>query len=203
MFFPVVNESRYYVVVFNLKNPAIVILDSEDIKGDEGNQYTNQVHALVTIIEPYNSKTTFYLYNIMKNIYETIIYMQVSMMSIHLTREKHPSAAQIGRCKPRKATLRWQCKEKKPEHGGIENIDKGVILMRNMETYMGQEDGKWESGLYKDSPKQKKQLKDLRTKYVMKMLNSKTNKLHELIPAKVLNFMSMEASLRNNKYRGY
>ncbi|KAJ9556835.1 hypothetical protein OSB04_011449 [Centaurea solstitialis] len=91
------------------------------------------------------------------------------------------------------------CKRKEDETENTKNIHKGVILMRNMETYMGVDDGRWENGLYRDGSKQKKQMKDLRTKYVMKMLNNKENIHNDTIAMKVLSFISMEAALRDRR----
>ena len=114
-------------------------------------------------------------------------------MTTHLKRRDHPAWKLIKDKSPRKSSLRWQCKEKE-----IENINKGVIMMRNMETYMGEDDGKWECGLYKNSIKQKRQLKDLRTKYLWKLINSKRNSYKQMISAKVYSFITMEATLSEN-----
>ena len=73
--------------------------------------------------------------------------------------------------------------------------------MRNMEVYMGEDNGAWENGLYKESTKQKNQIKNLRTKYVSKILTSQLNEMKSKILDKVLAFMSMKASAHMHKRR--
>ena len=71
--------------------------------------------------------------------------MQTGLMKTHLRRVSHDIWRLFRDVSPKTRKLHWQAKEKQD--------DKGVIIMRMMETYMGEEDDK----------------------YVPKMVNSKVN----------------------------
>ena len=118
---------------------------------------------------------------------------QVELMVKHLRVNAHNNWPYFEKMEPIKAQLRWQTK--------TNSIDKGVIMMRNMEVYMGEDDGAWETGLYKESTKQKNQLKNLRTKYVSKILRSPINEHKGSISRDVLAYMSMKATAHHRKRR--
>ncbi|KAI3771467.1 hypothetical protein L6452_02632 [Arctium lappa] len=95
--------------------------------------------------------------------------------------------------KEKRKQLRWRSKK---------NVyDKGVIMMRNMEMYYGEEDTKWESGLYKERTKKKRHLKDLCLKYLMKILSSEINRQKHAIHIEVTRLISMETSMKARRGR--
>ncbi|KVH96438.1 Cation-transporting P-type ATPase [Cynara cardunculus var. scolymus] len=139
VFFPIVEDSLYYLIVFNLKRPSIIVID---FKYRDGN-----------IDEIYG--------------HSTVVLEQIR--------------------------TRWQSHET--------SVDCGVIMMRNMETYFGVDGGKWESGLYKESTKQKRQLRDLRSKYCSKIILSEENIRKTAIITDVERFIAMETSYNAKRTR--
>ena len=64
----------------------------------------------------------------------------------------------------------------------IKNIyDCWIFARRHMETYKGQEEGKWSCGLPPEGPKQYRLIQILRTKYMFKILNSDINLRREQV----------------------
>ncbi|KAL4575290.1 hypothetical protein LXL04_022132 [Taraxacum kok-saghyz] len=59
--------------------------------------------------------------------------------------------------------------------------DCGIFAMRHMETYKGQEEGKWSCGLPPEGPKQYRLIQILRAKYMFKILNSDINLRREKV----------------------
>lgn len=100
---------------------------------------------------------TFFSFNI----------LQQDFMVQYLKEVKHPKANNIRRCKPRGFTLKW-----KTSGNGV---DCGIFVMRHMESYMGEIVSKYVSGFVTESDEQKKQLNNLRCKYVTKLLLSDLN----------------------------
>ncbi|KVH87401.1 hypothetical protein Ccrd_025370, partial [Cynara cardunculus var. scolymus] len=94
------------------------------------------------------------------------------MMIMHLLKEGHGAWKVYAEMDQDHIKTRWQFREN--------TVDPGVMLMRHMETFFGGDVMKWECGLYKESTKQKRQLKDLRTKYCSKMLLNDENILRHL-----------------------
>ncbi|KVH92067.1 hypothetical protein Ccrd_005902 [Cynara cardunculus var. scolymus] len=154
VFFPIVEDSLYYLIVFNLKRPSII-----DSKYRDGNIYEIYGHSTVVLQD---------------------------MMILHLMREGHDAGKVYAEMDQEQISTRWQSHET--------SVDCGVIMMRNMETYFGADGGKWESGLYKESTKQKRQLRDLRSKYCSKIILSEENIRKMAIITDVERFIAMETS---------
>ncbi|KAJ9545058.1 hypothetical protein OSB04_024765 [Centaurea solstitialis] len=164
VFFPFVDNIGFYVVVFNLKQPSIMIIDSQDRDGIS--------------TDLYNLKT----------------YELQDLMTMHLRQVGHRAASAFEEIQQETLKMRWQ--------GRGNDVDFGVILMRIMETYMGGDVRTWDNGLYKERTKQKRQLKNLRTKYISKILFSKVNNKKEAVVAEVQRFISQEASWIRKGKRG-
>ncbi|KVH87454.1 hypothetical protein Ccrd_025307 [Cynara cardunculus var. scolymus] len=113
------------------------------------------------------------------------------MMIMHLLREGHNVVKVYVEMDQDQIKTRWQFRES--------SVDCGVMLMRHMETYFGGDEWKWDYGLYKESKKQKRQLKDLRTKYCSKILLSDENIRKTSIITDVERFIAMETSYNANK----
>lgn len=56
-------------------------------------------------------------------------------------------------------------------------VDCGVFTMRHMETYMGEKDGKWNSGFGKEKCAKKVTLNFLRCKQAAKLILFETNEI--------------------------
>ncbi|KVI07904.1 hypothetical protein Ccrd_013731, partial [Cynara cardunculus var. scolymus] len=156
IFFPIVEDTFYYMVVFDLKHPSIVIIDSTDRD--------------VTVDDIYGSST---------------VSLQ-DMMIMHLLREGHEAGKIYAEMDQEQIRIRWQSRES--------SVDYSVMLMRHMETYFGCDGGKWDCGFYKESTKQKRQLKGLRTKYCSILLLSEKNIRKSAIIIDVERFIAMETS---------
>ncbi|KAL4569538.1 hypothetical protein LXL04_025178 [Taraxacum kok-saghyz] len=66
--------------------------------------------------------------------------------------------------------------------GTTKNIyDCGIFAMRHMETYKGEEEGKWSCGLSPEGPRQYRLIQILRAKYMFKILNSDINLRREKV----------------------
>ncbi|KVI01742.1 hypothetical protein Ccrd_019979 [Cynara cardunculus var. scolymus] len=164
VFFPVVEPSFYYVLVFDLKRPSIAILDSQNRDGKVDDIYGSSTVGLQ------------------------------DMMIMHLLKEGHGAWKVYAEMDQDHIKTRWQFREN--------TVDAGVMLMRHMETFFGGDVMKWECGLYKEGTKQKRQLKDLRTKYCSKMLLSDENIRKTSIVSDVERFIAMETSYDARKNRG-
>ncbi|KVI11175.1 hypothetical protein Ccrd_010416 [Cynara cardunculus var. scolymus] len=116
------------------------------------------------------------------------------MMIMHLLREGHGAWKVYAEMDQDHIKTRWQLREN--------TVDVGVMLMRHMETFFGGDVVKWDCGLYKESTKQKRQLKDLRTKYCSKMLLNDVNIRKTSIVYDVERFIAMETSYNARKNGG-
>ncbi|KVH99489.1 hypothetical protein Ccrd_022277 [Cynara cardunculus var. scolymus] len=116
------------------------------------------------------------------------------MMIMHLLKKGHGAWKVYPEMDQDHIKTRWQFREN--------TVDAGVILMRHMDTFFGGDVMKWECGLYKEGTKQKRQLKDLRTKYCSKMLLSDENIRKTSIVSDVERFIAMETSYVVRKNRG-
>lgn len=164
VFFPIVDDRFFYMVVFNLRNPEVLVIDSHDRVG--------------AVDELYEYKT----------------YGLHDVMVMHLKKEGHPAWKAYSEIDQEQVKIKWQMKQNM--------VDGGVMLMRMMETFMGYDSHKWENGLYKEGTKQKKQLKDLRSKYVSKILLSDVNIRKLSIVNEIPKFIAMEATLSVKKKLG-
>ncbi|KVI00872.1 hypothetical protein Ccrd_020870, partial [Cynara cardunculus var. scolymus] len=163
VFLLIVEESFFYIIVFDLKPPSIVIIDSKDWDGTVDNIYGSSTVVLQ------------------------------DMMIMHLLREGHDAGKVYAEMEQDQIRTRWQSRESL--------VDCGVMLMRRMETYFGGDGGKWDCGLYKERTKQKRQLKDLRTKYYSKILLIDENIRKTSIITDVELFIAMETSYNAKKKR--
>lgn len=118
VFFPVTDPTYFYMVVFNLRHPSIVVVDSDDRNGSVEDLYYYQTYALQ------------------------------DLMIMHLNNEGHMAGKAYRLMDQEQLKMRWQITENR--------VNCGVMLMRHMEMYMGGDVRKWDSGLYKESTKQKK-----------------------------------------------
>ncbi|KVH98833.1 hypothetical protein Ccrd_022940 [Cynara cardunculus var. scolymus] len=164
VFFPIVEPSFYYVVVFDLKHPSIAIIDSQIRDGKVDDIYGSSTVGLQ------------------------------DMMIMHLLREGHGAWKVYAEMDQDHIKTRWQLSEN--------TVDAGVMFMRHMETFFGGNVVKWDCGLYKESTKQKRQLKDLRTKYCSKMLLNDVNIRKTSIVYDVERFIAMETSYNARKNGG-
>ncbi|KAK1429992.1 hypothetical protein QVD17_12396 [Tagetes erecta] len=153
MFFPILSINRYYVICFDMKNPAIVIIDSLDMN----------VKKKLTKAE----KATSDKYTTDCN----IVASKLKGMTVrYLKSVGYVKAGVINSCKPKVLKLKWAT------HGMLE--DSSVLLMRHMETFMGTGLDVWDCGLSTDGRKLKQQILGLRKKYAGKILLSPIN-MHE------------------------
>ncbi|KAL8215373.1 hypothetical protein R6Q57_004822 [Mikania cordata] len=90
----------------------------------------------------------------------------------YLLNKDHPNALKIyNHLTPTLLDLSW----KTTKNG----VDCGVLSMRHMETYMGGGLKKWKTGLNPESEAQRRQLNQLRFKYLCKILLSNVNILKD------------------------
>lgn len=91
VFFPQVEPSHFYVLVFKLKQPQILLIDSKNKEGSIDDLYELNSYAMEG---------------------------HVGWSILRVLDHEHMS-------------MRWKAKENE--------VDQGVILMQNMETYMGED----------------------------------------------------------------
>ncbi|MFS8025691.1 hypothetical protein Hanom_Chr16g01478121 [Helianthus anomalus] len=110
--------------------------------------------------------------------------MQMVVFSTYLENVAHLAGRKIKQVVPFRLEMPWRTNHNK--------IDCGVFMMRHMETYKGTTKKSWECGLSNEctdageiSYKQRKELDDLRHKYVAKMVLSDTNTLRTFVEADV------------------
>ncbi|KAL8210167.1 hypothetical protein R6Q57_006899 [Mikania cordata] len=80
----------------------------------------------------------------------------------YLLNKDHPNALKIYNLTPTLLDLPWKTT--------INGVDCGVFSMRHMETYMGGGLKRWKIGLNPESESQRRQLNQLRFKYLCKIL---------------------------------
>jgi len=116
--------------------------------------------------------------------------LQRNAFTGYLEYVSHPSASKIKHAKPVRMEFPWTT---------LQNVvDCGVFLMRHMETYKGTSVREWECGLSTEknvkgdaSNKQKRELDDLRHKYVAKILLSDVNTSRETIENEAKKYASL------------
>lgn len=108
-------------------------------------------------------------------------------MAASLEADGHPGAAGIKAAKPVRLAFPWRTLHN--------TIDCGVFLMRHMETYKGTSVKDWKCELSNErddkgevSPKQQRELDDLRHKYVAKILLNDVNTLKHVVEEEINQF---------------
>ncbi|KAI3779370.1 hypothetical protein L2E82_09086 [Cichorium intybus] len=97
--------------------------------------------------------------------YGNIPYDLKILFTLYVDELNHKKANHIKCAKPMSGCMKWKTK--------YNSIDCGVILMRHIETYKGEDLDKWDIGFepeYKDNDDQQNQLDEMRKKYVTKIL---------------------------------
>ncbi|KAL8265359.1 hypothetical protein R6Q59_023489 [Mikania micrantha] len=89
----------------------------------------------------------------------------------YLLNKDHPNALKIYNLTPTLLDLPWKTTKNA--------VDCGVFSMRHMKTYMGGGLKKWKTGLNPESDVQRRQLNQLRFKYLCKILLSNINILRD------------------------
>ncbi|KAL8241159.1 hypothetical protein R6Q59_014514 [Mikania micrantha] len=89
----------------------------------------------------------------------------------YLLDQDHPNDYKLYQQTPKNPELPWKTKE------NVE--DCGIFCMRHMETYMGGGVKGWKCGLLQESEGQRRQLQQLRIKYLCKILTSPLNILKD------------------------
>ncbi|KAJ0505879.1 hypothetical protein HanHA89_Chr12g0475511 [Helianthus annuus] len=121
--------------------------------------------------------------------------MQRDAFSSYLEFASHPAADIIRETVPIRLEMPW-CTTRNV-------IDCGVFLMRHMETYKGTGVKKWKCGLSKECNnagdilyKQRKELDDLRYKYVAKIILSDVNQVRPFVEADVARYKRLTEDQR-------
>ena len=86
--------------------------------------------------------------------------LQVDSFLDYLLREDHPKGIELLKAKPKAVKLEWLTK--------CMGKDSGVFVMRHMETYLGR--GVFSHSLNKEEEGLKKQVNNLRIKFLSKMI---------------------------------
>ncbi|KAJ0766760.1 hypothetical protein HanLR1_Chr03g0081251 [Helianthus annuus] len=121
--------------------------------------------------------------------------MQKDAFSSYLESASHPAANIIRETVPIRLEMPWRTTRNV--------IDCGVFLMRHMETYKETSLKKWECGLSKEcnnageiSYKQRKELDELRYKYVSKIILSDVNQVRLFVEADVARYKRLTEDQR-------
>ncbi|KAL4575533.1 hypothetical protein LXL04_022380 [Taraxacum kok-saghyz] len=159
VFFPMHDENanHYYVIVFNLLKGEGVVLDNIKKTRSRNVGYGGVTYHIVR-----TTNLTNIIFVILKRLF--FDYLMVN---------ENEKASIFKDISLRQEQMKW-CTTK--------NIyDCGIFAMRHMETYKGQEEGKWSSGLPPEGPKQYRLIQILRAKYMFKILNSDINLRREKV----------------------
>ncbi|PWA93030.1 hypothetical protein CTI12_AA075780 [Artemisia annua] len=154
VFIPVCNDQHQFLVCFNLKKPAVSVIDNK--KNEKKNAPRKRIKT------------------------EKMEDMRVASMlhtnfGQYMLARFHAKAKSIINADLERGKFNWQTDEREK--------DSGVFLMRHMETYKGTGMGKWNCGLDADVKKQLTQLGRLRKKYAARILLSDCNIHKEKIRA--------------------
>lgn len=85
----------------------------------------------------------------------------------YLMNENHPKGEELWIMEPQMMKMAWQVTDV--------SADCGLYLMRHIECYMGEGEGKWESGFSGVKQHDENSVRRLRYKYMYKLLNSDYN----------------------------
>ncbi|GJW68595.1 hypothetical protein Tco_0123019 [Tanacetum coccineum] len=153
VFIPVSNNENKFLLCFNMKNPAVSVIDSK-----------KQVEKVATRKKKVQDMDDMRVASILHKHFGQ-----------YLSVLNHGKAAAISESQLVRGTFDWQTDKRVK--------DSGIFVMRHMETYMGNELGKWKCGLDVKGKKQNTQLGRLRNKYAANLLLSDCNiyksKIHE------------------------
>ncbi|GJX27381.1 retrovirus-related pol polyprotein from transposon TNT 1-94 [Tanacetum coccineum] len=154
VFTPVSNNEHKFLLCFNMKNPAVSVIDNKK----EVKKVATRKKKKVEDIDDMRVAS--------------ILHKHFGQYLLVLN---HGKAAEIIKSQLVCGTFDWQTDKRVK--------DCGIFVMRHMETYMGNELGKWKCGLDAEGKKQNTQLGRLRNKYAAKLLLSDCNiyksKIHE------------------------
>ncbi|KAM0043801.1 hypothetical protein Hdeb2414_s0010g00345611 [Helianthus debilis subsp. tardiflorus] len=122
--------------------------------------------------------------------------MQGDALSLYLEKNGHPAGGAIGKVEPVRLEMPWHTKHN--------IIDCGVFLMHHMETYKGVAGKGWECGFSNKCTdageityKQRKEIDDLRHKYITKMLLSDANEYKGFVEAEVAKYKKLSVDEKN------
>ncbi|KAJ0683436.1 hypothetical protein HanPI659440_Chr16g0658261 [Helianthus annuus] len=118
--------------------------------------------------------------------------MQRDALLVYLKNIGHSAGGVIGQVEPVRLEMPWRTKHNV--------IDCGVFLMRHMETYKGVAGKGWECGFLNECTdageityKQRKEIDDLRHKYITKMLLSDANEYRSFVESEVAKYKKLSA----------
>ncbi|MFS7937671.1 putative papain-like cysteine peptidase superfamily [Helianthus anomalus] len=113
-------------------------------------------------------------------------------LSVYLENIGHPVGGVIGQVEPVRLEMPWRTKHNV--------IDCGVFLMRHMETYKGVDGNGWECGFSNECTdageityKHRKEIDDLRHKYIVKMLLSDADTYKSFVESDVAKYKKLSA----------
>jgi len=107
--------------------------------------------------------------------------IQRNLVSKLLSRSNHPASQLVAKLKPYQFKLNWQTTQN--------FFDCGVFIMRHMETYMGEEEGRYDCEIPKESAEQKVKLRRLRFRYAARIMTHPINLQAEANMQTALQFM--------------
>ncbi|KAJ0907292.1 hypothetical protein HanRHA438_Chr07g0297191 [Helianthus annuus] len=123
--------------------------------------------------------------------------MKRDALLVYLENIGHPAGGVINQVEPVRLEMPWRTKHNV--------IDCGVFLMRHMETYKGVTGKAWECGFSNECTnageityKQRKEIDDLRHKYIMKMLLSDANTHRSFVETDVAKYKKLSADEKQN-----
>ncbi|GJT36665.1 ulp1 protease family, C-terminal catalytic domain-containing protein [Tanacetum coccineum] len=173
VFIPVSNNEHKFLLCFNMKNPAVSVIDSK-----------KQVEKVATRKKKVQDMDDM-----------TVASILHKHFGQYLSVLNHGKAAAISESQLVRGTFDWQTDKRVK--------DSGILVMRDMETYMGNELGKWKCGLDVEGKKQNTQLGRLRNKYAAKLLlsdcniyKSKINEEMDMMKSEVFNVKSIKVPQR-------
>ncbi|CAI9271372.1 unnamed protein product [Lactuca saligna] len=154
VFFPIVDDGKYYLLIFDLKSSLYYIVD--------------HVKRTGTLERKYGM-----IPNLVKKLFCN-----------YLTSQHHPMAKTLTFKAARVMNISWLV-----EKAGTEC---GIYLMRHMETYMGEYEGRWECGLTGKMPADVSATIKLRIKYMARLLTSDFNKFKNMIVKDIEAFRKLD-----------
>ncbi|KAF5763999.1 putative Ulp1 protease family catalytic domain, papain-like cysteine peptidase superfamily [Helianthus annuus] len=168
--FPVLVAGHFYLLAFELKNPAITLIDN----GAEN--YTRRVldsdsYINKSVPYKYASMKCLYLECALVEYYLTVIDVickQKEMFVHYLEEVNHSKAAVIKSLEIKQRKLEWATNGNR--------TDCGVFLMRHMEKYMGSH-VPFDVGFSLNGSRKMKEVRHLRMKYGSHILLSPSNTL--------------------------
>nr|GEZ33267.1 hypothetical protein [Tanacetum cinerariifolium] len=146
VFIPVSNYGHKFLICFNMKYPAVNLIDSKNILTKDG-----YIKSMVVT-------------NTNDMVVATVLQQGFGE---YLVRLNHNKAADVLKVEVKRENFYWQTDKKM--------YDSGVFLMRHMEAYMGNVMSKWEYGLEAEGKNQNTLLGRLRKRYAVTLLLSECN----------------------------